>query len=147
MKKLLLFAAISLYALTSFAQVSVSSGSPDVNFQIKRAFANGNDVYIDLLVTSYGNWSSISFWWAYQKVFDDEGNFYERNQIQYIDTADSLRGGVYMIEKGLPRKIRIKIVNVDEYAAMFKKIELHYDMDSNKYSYVLTIKDLPITRQ
>ena len=59
----------------AFAQQSVSSGSPHIDVQVKRCFANGEDVCIDLMITGHGKWKSIVFYGDCD-FYDDEGNRY-----------------------------------------------------------------------
>lgn len=129
----------------SGAQVRVDSGATEVEMKVKRAFSRGNDVCIDLIVTGLSSWESIAFWVIERKIYDDEGNFYERNQIYF--EADGEMKNVIPIERGIARKVRIVVKDVDEYASSFTLIKLHYDGNNTSANpRMLTIRDLPITR-
>ena len=131
----------------SGAQVRVDSGATEVEMKVKRAFSRGNDVCIDLIVTGLSSWENIAFWWldSERKIYDDEGNFYERKQIYF--EADGERKDIIPIERGIARKVRIVVKDVDEYASSFALIKLrYYGNNTSDNPRMLTIRDLPITR-
>lgn len=129
----------------SGAQVRVDSGATEVEMKVKRAVSRGNDVCIDLIVTGLSSWEYIAFPGINLKIYDDEGNFYDRDKIYF--EADGKRTIVIPIERGIARKVRIVVKDVDEYASSFALIKLYYDgNNSNANPRTLTIRDLPITR-
>ena len=162
MKKLLLFAAISLYALTSFAQVSVSSGNPNLDVKVKRSFAFGSDVAIDLIVTSNTDWETICFGVIMGSkigviIYDDEGNMYDNefevrkyngSRIWFeSDGEQSYEARIVRVSRNIQRKVRMIIKDVDEYASSFSQITIGYCGNNNsKYAGKIIIKNLPIAR-
>lgn len=136
-----------LSGTAALAQEIVSSGSPSVDVKVKRAFTSGADVNIDLVITNHGNYESISFNLWDSKVYDDEGNEYTRSALS--KDGPSTYGGKIDIPKDVPRKVRIIVHNIDEYAASFPMAKLIYEVYAPA-SYgpkTLVIKDLPITRE
>lgn len=131
----------------AYAQVKVSSGSSGIEFNVKRAFSRGNEVCIDLLITNMSNYDSIAFLLSSSKVYDDEGNEYTQNAI--YKEGPATYGGKIDIPRDVPRKVRIVVSNVDEYASAFPLIQLEYEV-YNPSSYgpkTLTIKNLPIIKE
>ena len=151
---------LSLFLSSSFflgAQVNVSSGNPLVGVNVKRAIAEGPDVFVDMIITCHTNWERIIFSTSNMnpscRLFDDEGNLYQsgKNDVMVFE-IDGKRNYWFpelVVERDVPRKVRVIVKNVDEYAAMFTKVILHYsanNVDFVENEYIITIKDLPITR-
>lgn len=139
------------------AQTKVSAGSTSVDVSVRRAVAEGNDVIIDLLITSRGSWQKLIFSTSLDypscRLFDDEGNLYrsgDRNKMMFeIDGERFYWFPEMVVENGVPRKFRIIVKNVDKYATQFVKGYFHYyadRVDFRENEHVITVTDLPITR-
>ena len=139
------------------AQVKVSSGSSYIDVAVKRAVAEGNDVIIDLMITSHGSWKKIIISTGNMspssRIYDDEGNLYQsgKSNVMMFE-ADGTRSYWFpelVIERDVPRKMRVIVKNVDEYATEFTKAYFHYyanRVDFVENEYIINIKNLPITR-
>lgn len=147
MKRFFLSALLLLAALLPvFSQMKVSVETPDLDVQVKRAFAQGDNVCIDLMITNQGNYESIYFdFWA-TKIYDDEGNEYTGNALS--KDGPGTFGGKIDIPRDIPRKVRIIVHNVDEYASAFTLTKFVYEVYNPRSSgsKSLTIKNLPITK-
>lgn len=139
-------------------KLTLKTGHPDVEVQIKRCIAQGEDVIIDLMVTSHTKWEKIYFIPDAPQCFDDEGNYYKTERtsggglagsIQYeIDGENKYWRSYLITEEDIPRKIRIIIKNVDEYASTFLSMKFPYlGNGDDELKYTLSIKNLPITRE
>jgi len=146
MKRLILFiVALLSVNILSYAQTTVNSGAPEIDIAVKRAFARGNDVCVDLTITNNSNWSSISFNLWDSKVYDDEGNEYTKNSLS--KDGPSTYGGKIDIPREVPRRVRIVVANVDEYASSFTLMKIEYEgWNPSSNPRTLTIKNLPIIR-
>ena len=147
MKRLFLFiTSLLTISVFSFAQTKVNSGSSEIDITVKRAFARGNEVCVDLIITNNSNWESISFNLWDSKVYDDEGNEYTKNSLS--KEGPSTYGGKIDIPREVPRKVRLVVAKVDEYASSFTLMKIEYE-GSNPSSNprTLTIKNLPIARE
>lgn len=134
------------------AQVSVDSGSCDVDMQVKRAVARGSDVCVDIVCTVRNAWTALVFTSAGRKenmrIFDDEGGFYG-DCVFVVDDKPSTYHGWLNVAKDVSRKIRFIIKNVDEYATSFPLMEVPYSGQGKTGGAVdckLVIKNLPISR-
>lgn len=145
----LIIALAALFAVlpVSFAQMTVTAGSAEISVEVKRAIAQGNEVAIDLFVTSLtASWGGLDLANRHM-IYDDEGNLYERYSVQVV--ADG--GGTYVnLEKDIPRKFRVVVKEVDEYASRFLLARIRYQArkpngDGIKESEI-TIRNLPIER-
>lgn len=141
------------------AQVYVSSGHPQMDVVAKRAFVMGEQACIDLLITVHNSWSSVVFTngsgpkYA-SSIFDDEGNLYEGQYehasrgigFNYDGQTYGYQGWLKVV-KDVPRKIRIMVKGIDEYATEFTSISLPYmgDASSNNEAKIV-IKHLPLRR-
>ena len=139
------------------AQTKVSTGSPSIDVSVRRAMADGNDVFIDLVITSRGSWRKLIFstdlFHPSCRLYDDEGNLYQSgDSSRILFEIDGKRSYWYpelVIENGVPRKIRIIVKNVDEYATQFLKAYFHYYADKADFrenEHVMSVTDLPISR-
>lgn len=137
---------IILTGTAAFAQTIVEPGAPSLGVTVKRAFVSGADVCIDLVITNLGNYESISFNLWDSKFYDDEGNEYTRNALS--KDGPSTLGGKINIPKGVPRKVRIIVHNIDEYASSFLLANIYYEVyaPASYGSRTLVIRDLPISR-
>lgn len=152
MKKILL--AISLFLVLSapcWAQMSVSCSLSSVSVQVKRCFAQGDDVLVDLIVTGTGRVQKMYFS-HYSEAYDDEGNKYYVSVINapfYIqfecDNRTGLSGFWLDVPKDVPRKVRMRMLGADEYASSFPLIKIPCDGDDSTHG-VITIKNLPINK-
>ena len=158
MKRIAVLLAACLITITSFAQVSVSSGTPNIDVKLKRCFASGNDVYIDLVLNGNGRWENVYINGYESRIYDDEGNMYKggfmggqdyRYGISFeYDKLSNKPNCQINIPRDIPRKVRLKITDVDEYASALVKISLPCDGNStNANPFEITIKNLPITRE
>jgi len=142
-----------------FSQTKISSGSTNIDVQIKRAVVNGDDVFVDLIITSRGSWSFLEIMTRNDmgsvgcRFYDDEGNLYQSGSssvMQFeIDGARSYWFPKIQIERDIPRKMRIIVKNVDEYASSFSSIRIPYWGNGGSKTEdlnVITIKNLPIIR-
>lgn len=154
MKRILLTALLGLFAVTAAsAQTTVDSGHSSIEVAVKRAFASGSDVCIDLIITSRGNWDKIVLH-GDSEFYDDEGSRYTsgihyRDYGVYFERDNERMGGACQLNivKDIPRKLRIIVKNVDEYASSFLLIKLPYlGNNTTLNSCTMTIKNLPITR-
>ena len=75
MKRIVFALLACLISITSFAQVSISTDSPNVDVTVKRAFARGENVYLDLLITCHNRWEYVGV--SGCTAYDDEGNYYD----------------------------------------------------------------------
>lgn len=141
----------------AFAQMTVSPGSSNFTLQVKRCIAEGDDVCIDLVFTGNGRWDVLHFYDSCE-AYDDEGNSYKGSNAYKTDTRNSIyfeydnmtkvRFSHLSIPKDVPRKLRLRITDVDEYASSFVKISLPCDGNaSSANSFVVNIKNLSITRE
>ncbi len=157
--KRLIFAVILLISCSLFAgaQVKVSSGSPSIDVVVKRAIADGDDVIIDLIVTSHGGWRKIiistGYMYPSSRLYDDEGTLYQSGNSKIMTfEVDGYRNYYFpemVIERDVPRKLRVIVKNVNEYATEFTKAYFHYYADRVDFvenEHIITIKNLPITR-
>ena len=153
MKRFLLFTSLLVSTWTiSFAQASVSTGHPSLSVDVKRCFANGQNVYVDMIFTVNNNWDRVVLENAsgdYASfVFDDEGNSYTNKFYFEIDGKSSSYQGWIDIAPDVPRKMRLVISNVDEYASSLSLIKLSYSggyRSTSHHNYII-IKKLPISR-
>lgn len=147
-------------------KLSVKSGHPSIEVQVKRCIASGDDVIIDLMITCHAKWKTVDFHYRLiPEVFDDEGNYYKtEDQIARMEgkiwyEIDGKKGNevdyvrVLVVEEDIPRKLRIIIKDVDEYASAFPSMVFPYfiyDKNGNNIDekgFAITIKNLPITRE
>lgn len=158
MKRLIVFLVSCMLPLALTAQVSLSSGTPNIDVKIKRCFAKGNDVYVDFLMTSNGKWSQIVLKGDVSKAFDDEGNMYKggfmgghdfRYGISFeYDRTNNASICFLEVPRDVPRKVRMKITDVDEYATKFITMTIDCTGDNSSANpFVITIKNLPIQRE
>lgn len=147
MKRLFLFiTSLLTISVFSFAQTKVNSGSSEIDITVKRAFARGNEVCVDLIITNNSNWESISFNLWDSKVYDDEGNEYTKNSLS--KEGPSTYGGKIDIPREVPRKVRLVVAKVDEYALSFTLMKIEYEgWNPSSNPRTLTIKNLPIARE
>lgn len=145
-RKIIVLSILLSVAATAFAQVKVSHSSSGIEFNVKRAFARGDEVCIDLLITNRSNYESIAFNLWGSKCYDDEGNEYTKNALSKEGPATV--GGKIDIPRDVPRKIRVIIKNVDEYASAFPLIKLEYEIynPTSNGPQTLSIKDLIISK-
>lgn len=154
MKNFLTFCLCLLASSTiSFAQVQVSSGNSSIDVKVKRAVAQGDDVFIDLIITSNGSQSIFQYFGDPVTVYDDEGNMYMGENGQWVKVkidfefdGKQSRSFRFPIERGIPRKMRVFVRGVDEYASAFTIVKIPYMGDNSGFTGTITIKNLPITR-
>ena len=158
MKRIILAIVVLLSSfIYAGAQAKVSSGSSSIDVAVKRAFSEGDDVVIDLLITSHCNWKKLIFstsnMYPSCRFYDVEGNLYQSGDSKVmmfeVDGNRSYWFPELVIERDVPRKFRIIVKNVDEYATEFTKAYFHYYADKTDFvenERVITIKNLPITR-
>ena len=155
---IILLSCLLLSVPQVFGQVSVTSGNPSVNVNVKRAIMLGDDVYVDMIIKCQNNWEKIIFstsnMYPSCRVYDDEGNLYQSGDSGVmVFESDGKRSHWFpelVVERDVPRKIRIVGKNVDEYATMFTKALFHYYADRADFlenEYVISINNLPIERQ
>ncbi|MBQ7609930.1 MAG: hypothetical protein IJU74_02415 [Bacteroidales bacterium] len=152
-----LAAFLSIFSLC-FAQPKISSGNSSVDITVKRALVVGNDVVIDIVITCHNGWNSIELLghddgvWA-PIVFDDEGNVYKgtgmSGRLAYeADGSRQYYNRGLDVTRDVPRKFRLVVKHVDEYATSFASIKIPYfGNGSNGTTYTMIIKNLPITRE
>ncbi len=159
MKYFFLTSVILLFSLApSFAQVSVSTESMELDVVAKRAVAKGNSVFIDLVITCNADWDQVGV--DRCEVYDDEGNYYSLwdaygnggFRIDILENGERIPNPSgacpIKIAKGIPRKVRILVKAVDEYATEFKLIKIQWRGNMVfRHDINTTIKDLPITRE
>lgn len=164
-KKISFLLAFILASFTpAICQTKVSSSSSNLEVQVKRAIENGTDIYVDLLITSTGSLkfieinthstaSAIGGAGAGFCFYDDEGRMYqsgaETTMLFEIDGNRTYWFPRLYLEKGVPRKMRIIVKDVDEYATSFTTARIRYLPDGSPYSTdegSIVIKNLPISR-
>ena len=150
MKKVIVFLVLILLSSPSFSQVVVDPGASEIGVAVKRTHTEGQSVVIDLMVTCYASaWRRIGFGDDKSSVYDDEGNLYRLGSGSIVIQGDNSWGEL-QVEKDIPRKMKVIVKNVDEYATAFPLIKLYYSASGDnggiKQSLV-TIKNLPIQRQ
>lgn len=141
-------------------KMTLKTGHPDIEVQIKRCIVQGSDAIIDFMITSHTKWEVINFRMEFPQFFDDEGNLYnnkKNRRIYYEIDGDRESEAGYgalreiknlIVEEDIPRKVRIIVKDVDEYASAFLSMTIPYYGNSNEdLSYSITIKNLPITRE
>ena len=148
MKKFLLgIVVLVATAISAIAQTTLTSGAAEMKVELKRAVAQGNEVVLDFMVTSYAsNWGRVFFSARFSQFYDDEGNLYEGDdKIEF--KAD---GYGLSVERDIPRKLKVIVKGVDEYATTFLLCRIKYYVDSKEGARVkeseMTIKNLSIER-
>ncbi|MBR6931831.1 MAG: hypothetical protein IKH49_00840 [Bacteroidales bacterium] len=148
-----LFAILPLNAQSEKTETEVDPGSTAIDVVVKRCFSQGNDVMMDLVVTGKGGWKVVAFLNNHCVFYDDEGNRYMGGLVnmgyQLLFEVDKNRHNQCHldIERDIPRKVRLILKDVDEYAASFPLIKLRYYGDNTSYNdCTMVIKNLPIDR-
>lgn len=148
-----LVALLPLNAQSGVAVAEVDPGSTAIDVVVKRCFARGNDVMMDLVVTGKSRWKVVAFLDNHCVFYDDEGNRYMGGLVnmgyQLLFEVDKNRHNQCHldIEKDIPRKVRLILKDVDEYAASFPLIKLRYYGDNTSANdCTIVIKNLPIDR-
>ena len=148
MKHLICWVFATLFASSAFAQPTISSGSPSLDITVKRAFAQGEDVCVDLIITCRTDWEWINIYHC--RVFDDEGNCYDSNDKRIDVLVDektfdlcNYRAIVYLA-KDIPRKARIIIKKVDDFATTLSQINISWKYNNN---CMAVVKNIPITKE
>lgn len=129
----------------------IVSPHPDLDIQFKRCAASASTVVIDLVMTWYGDDTTIRLGGYYNEknttmAYDDNGRQYDRNSV-----AISIAGGDYGAYTGaqslfptdVPIKVRIQIVNVPESVQEFKRILIRAGHQNDP----ITFYNVPITRR
>lgn len=142
-----------LHAQTDKMATEVDAGSTAIDVVVKRCFSQGNDVMMGLVVTGKGGWRVVAFLNNHCVFYDDEGNRYTGGLVnmgyQLLFEVDKNRHNQCHldIERDIPRKVRLILKDVDEYAASFPLIRLRYYGDNSSYNdCAIVIKNLPIDR-
>ena len=148
MKRILTLLLFCTFSVLGFAQTSFSSGNPSVEVNLKRTVAQGDNVIMDFIVTCHIETQRIYF--DDPQIYDDEGNFYNGDRantgIRYNHfTIDGRESSELRLERDIPRKMRLTVQHVDEYASSFLLVKIPYSL--NGAIYTVVIKNLPITRQ
>lgn len=154
--------ALFFFSLVAFLPLNAQSGDPvaevdpgstAIDVVVKRCLAQGNDVMMDLIVTGKGRWKVVAFLNNHCVFYDDEGNRYMGGLVnmgyQLLFEVDKNRHNQCHldIEKDIPRKVRLILKDVDEYAASFPLIKLRYFGDNDSYNdCTIVIKNLKIVR-
>ena len=85
-------AALFFFSLVAFLPLNAQSGDPvaevdpgstAIDVVVKRCFAQGNDVMMDLIVTGKGRWKVVAFLNNHCVFYDDEGNRYMGGSSQH----------------------------------------------------------------
>lgn len=146
-------ALFSLNAQSEKTAMEVDPGSTAIDVVVKRCFAQGNDVMMDLVVTGKSRWKVVAFLNNHCIFYDDEGNRYTGGLVnmgyQLLFEVDKNRHNQCHldIERDIPRKVRLILKDVDEYAASFPLIKLRYYGDNTSSNdCTIVIKYLPIDR-
>jgi hypothetical protein len=150
MKRILTLLLFCAFSVLGFAQTSFSSGNPSVEMNLKRTVAQGGNVIMDFIVTCHIEAEGISF--RDPEIYDDEGNLYTGRNAQNsvynsftIDGKTTYLDAYLKLERDIPRKMRLTIQYVDEYASSFLLVKIPYYLNGTQYTVV--IKNLPISRQ
>ena len=148
------FSAFAQEGTSKQPEPKVNPGSTAIAVTVKRAVAPGNDVFVDLMVTSRSGWKVLAFLSDHCVIYDDEGNQYRGGLVnmeyQVLFEVDGSRHNQCHLdlERNIPRKVRIIIRNVDEYAASFPLVKLRYYGDnSSSNDNTITIENLFIKRE
>lgn len=151
MKRIVIILAIIIGSISAaYAQSSISTSHLSFDVSVKRCIAKGQDVYIDMILTVNNNWKFLTItrdgFRLRSAIFDDEGNHYG-NQNLWFEVDGKINFDAFVeIVRDVPRKVRVIIKNVDEYATELSSIELVYVGPTSEYVGLITIKKLPITR-
>lgn len=130
-------------------KLSVNTGNPSVDIRLKRCRAVGDDVEIDLIITSHQKWTVINYIPEESQCNDDRAHAYKgENFVFVIDGERQQRNPDLITEQDIPRKLKVIIKDVDEDATAFKSLKILYSGDGNKErKYTMNFKNLPIKRQ
>ena len=153
MKRIIAVLSLLLSLIQSVsAQVSVSCSSTAVSVKVKRCIAVGDDVFVDLVFTGTGKLSQM-YISHNSEAYDDEGNKYLTRNIDIpfsihfeSDSKQGLSGFWLDIPKDVPRKVRMRLLETDEYASCLSLVKLPCDGNDGSH-FMITIKNLPIDRQ
>lgn len=151
MRQIAFFLAIFIGSISaSYAQTSISTNHSSFEVQVKRCIAKGQDVYIDMIFSVYNDWRFLTVdrdGFQYRSaIFDDEGNHYGTQSL-FFEVDRKINSSAFVeIVKDVPRKVRVIIKNVDEYATKLSSIELFYVGPTSADRGLITIKNLPISR-
>jgi len=152
---IILLSCLFLSVPQVFSQVQVSSGNPELDVQVKRAVAEGNDVFIDLMITCYADWDVIRLIHRDRLCFfDDEGVLYHGDEYNggiiriffFIDGEKNSGHALLKVARDVPRKLRILVKDVNEYAASFTYIKIPYVANDHGDEAYIVIRNLPISR-
>ena len=152
MKKIIVVLSLLLALVPGVsAQVSISCGSSGVSVQVKRCIAVGEDVFVDFVFTGTGKMSQM-YISHYSEAYDDEGNKYLTRNIDIpfsihfeSDGQQGLSGFWLDIPKDVPRKVRMRLLEADEYASCLSLVKLPCDGNDGSH-FMITIKNLPINK-
>ena len=151
MKRFFTILLLSTISVIGYAQVNFSSGNPSVEMNLKRTVAQGDKVTMDFIITCHVEAQYIDF--KDPEIYDDEGNLYTgwipNSSVHYssftIDGRTEFGSSRLQLQRDIPRKMRLNVQNVDEYASSFLLVKIPYNLNGAKYTVV--IKNLPISRQ
>ena len=169
MKKiLLLLMAMFAFGLQNAsaqdAPLKIVTGNPDLKVKVTQCSANGENVFIDLIITNMSEKDAGSYIWAatfdggsqYTEAFDDQGNRYYRegvykdvvtfkvaNQNSYIPDVSDLP-----LPSEVPVKLRIRIEGFSEKAESIAKFRLllYCDALGLNANNSIIIRNIPISR-
>jgi len=157
MKKVLLFLmamfAFGLQNVSAQDGIKIITGHPDFKLKVTRCVANGKTVVLDMIVTNLGD-SDVSQFKVHgsayaTKVYDDQGNIYDRN-INVKIANKQYTEGAYEIKlvAGVPTKYSIMIDDVSPQAETLVLVEPDIWVPAWKTNLnTVKIRNIPITRE
>lgn len=159
MKKSIFMAAMLLVSAFGFAQPKMNVvGLSGIDVQFKRCVVNGNTCYFDFVLTNETNKiirvdPTNSRNDMLLALYDDEGNILNGIQGQRglqgwkWGNAESYSWNGMDIPQGVAIKFRVGFTNVDEYATIFKLLQIPFvDVFTNEPHYI-ELRNIPIVRR
>jgi len=145
--------AFGLQNVSAQDGIKIITGHPDFKLKVTRCVANGKTVVLDMIVTNLGD-SDVSQFKVHgsayaTKVYDDQGNIYDRN-INVKIANKQYTEGAYEIKlvAGVPTKYSIMIDDVSPQAETLVLVEPDIWVPAWKTNLnTVKIRNIPITRE
>lgn len=146
MKKSILFSFLLFLSFLAFAQIKIENPIPSTDIKVKRCFANGNGVIVDLIINNYSN-KDLQLTLYTQLVIDDEGISYDYNMCRSIDSNGEERIGSMGVNIFIPKegfsRYRTRISDVSDFAASLQYLRIAA-LGNSKYEII--VRNIPIDR-
>ncbi len=131
-------------------RLKVTSEVEGIVVKVKSCVADDNDnvIIIFSLENLKDNEFINRFWADYSKVYDDEGNLYEKSKSIVFAPYNEAFGLNDMINlpSEIPMKFKMKISDVDPAASVLKMVKINIGQYTGDFNNNIYIKNLPITR-